>query len=321
MMTKPAYLMTLEEIDRCYPIECTERHQAIRAREHSFAMYDFHGKPILHPNSKEDLLKILSKRDIYVVDSNSLWKKECLAPENSPKAFIICPALSRENPNTEELILNATRSKLGNIFSFGIDASLNCILIDRIDEPFKAVFDILRLRRASKQTPEPIAEVWKGIEIEREKIRDIIRQMFAKMTERGGVPVGTVFMKSGRASDLPPNTDTQVMADAFRIIIKQMRLADDSLYQVSKSQKLSHLCYAALLLEDKQERKDEGTRFEFDCPQYEHVFGDMHIVQTAIYLKASILTKDKKLEQMASYADVKCYHVPQLAPACDQPVL
>jgi hypothetical protein len=312
MMTKPAYLMTLEEIDRCYPIECAERHQAFRAREHSFAMYDFHGKPIPHPNSKEDLLKIISEREIYIVDSNSLWKKECLAHENSQKAFIICPALSRENPNTEDLILNATRSKLGNIFSFGIDASLNFILIDRIDEPFKDVFDILRLRRASKQKPEPTAEVWNGIEIEKDKIRDIIRQMFAKMTERGGVPVGTVFMKSGRAADLPSNTDTQVMADAFKIIIKQMRLADDSLYQVSKSQKLSHLCYATLLLEDKQERKDEGTRFEFDCPQYEHVFGDMHIVQTAIYLKASILTIDKKLEQMASYANVKCYHVPQL---------
>lgn len=199
-MTKPAYLMTLEEIDRCYPIECAERHRAFRAREHSFAMYDFHGKPIPHPNSKEDLLKIIGERDIYVVDSNSLWKKECLAPENSPKAFIICPALARENPNTEELILNATRSKLGNIFSFGIDASLNCILIDRIDEPFKDVFDQQRLRRASKQ-------------------------------------------------------------------------------------------------------------------KYEHVFGDMHIVQTAIYLKASILTKDKKLEQMANYADIKCYHVPQLANA------
>src|ERR1039457_37088 len=120
MMPKPAYLMTLDEIDRCYPIECAGRHQALRAREHSFAMYDFHGKPIPHPNSKEDLLKIISKRDIYVVDSNSVWKKECLAPENSNKAFIICPALSRENPNTEDLILNATRSKLGNIFSFGI---------------------------------------------------------------------------------------------------------------------------------------------------------------------------------------------------------
>jgi hypothetical protein len=76
MMTKPAYLMTLEEIDRCYPIECAERHQAFRAREHSFAMYDFHGKPIPHPNSKEDLLKIISERDLYVVDSNSVWKKE-----------------------------------------------------------------------------------------------------------------------------------------------------------------------------------------------------------------------------------------------------
>ena len=113
-------------------------------------MYDYHGKPIAHPNSKENLLKIISERDIYVVDSNSLWRKECLAPENSKKAFVICPALSRENPNIEDLILNATRSKLRNIFSFGIDAGLNCILIDLIDEPFKDVFDMVRLLHASK---------------------------------------------------------------------------------------------------------------------------------------------------------------------------
>ena len=302
-------MMTVEEIDRAYPIECAERQQAMRAREHSFALYDYHGKQIAHPNIKENLLKIISERDIYIVDSNSLWKKECLAPENSKKAFIICPALAHENPNTKDLILNATRSKLGNIFSFGIDASLNCILIDLIDEPFKDVFDIVKLRQASKQKPVTPQAVWNGIEIEKQKIRDIIRPMLERMISV--VPYGSTFLKSGLAADLPPQSETQVMADAFKIIIRQMRLADDSLYQVAKSQKLALLCYATLLFDDKQERKDEGTRFEFDCPQYENVFGDMHIVQAAIYFKASILTIDKKLEQMASYADLKCHHVPQ----------
>ena len=83
---------------------------------------------------------------------------------------------------------------------------------------------------------------------EKKKIRDIIRPMLEKMI--AVVPLGLKFIQSGRAADLPSYSETQVMADAFKIVIKQMRLADDSLYQVSKSQKLALLCYATLLLED-----------------------------------------------------------------------
>jgi len=318
MMTKPAYLMTMEEIDRCYPKDCAERQQALKAREHSFAMYDFNGKLIPHPNSKENLLEIIGKRDTYVVDSNSDWKKECLAVENGKKAYIISPALARENTNTENLLLEATRSKLGNIFSVGIDANLNCILADRIDEHFRYVFNRLKLREASRGKGETVtkqkAEVWKGIEIEKQKIREILRGMLNRMTELGKLPIGTAFINSGQAADLPSNSETQVMADAFKLIIKQLQLKPESKYHVAKSQKLSHLCYATLLLEDKQERKDEGARFEFDCPQYEHIFGDMHIVQTAIYLSAKIMTKDKGLKQMAGYAAITCCDVPAAAP-------
>src|ERR1051326_9641619 len=42
-----------------------------------------------------------------------------------------------------------------------------------------------------------------------------------------------------------------------------------------------------------------------------HVFGDMHIAGLAIFLGASILTRDRKLTQMAGYAGVKCFHVPR----------
>src|SRR4051812_33738792 len=100
-MTKPAFLMTMEEIDRCYPKDCAERQQALKARNHSFAMYDFNCKSIPHPNSKENLLEIIGKRETYIVDNNSDWKNECLAGTNKEKAFVIPPALAREDPNTE----------------------------------------------------------------------------------------------------------------------------------------------------------------------------------------------------------------------------
>jgi predicted nucleic acid-binding protein len=80
-------------------------------------------------------------------------------------------------------------------------------------------------------------------------------------------------------------------------------------YNKKKSKHAIELCYATLLIEDTEPK---GIRWEFDEPNYEHVFGDMYIVQTAIYLGAKIMTKDRKLSQMASYADIKCCHVPEI---------
>src|ERR1017187_2847563 len=68
--------------------------------------------------------------------------------------------------------------------------------------------------------------------------------------------------------------------------------------------KVNRLCYATLLLEDVEIRK------EFDLPNYENVFGDMYILLTALFLKANILTRDGALTRMAKYANVTCYHVP-----------
>lgn len=314
MAFKPFFTMPKRQVEHILASQSQQdRARILKLLEHSCSMYGFTGKHIPHDFEKEDLLDVIKKRDTYVVDSNSDWKKVCT--ENPDKAFIITPALSRENPNTKDLILHEKRCKLGNIFSFGIDANLGCILIDKIDEVFHYSFDNAKLTEASRGKGETVAkqkaETWTAIEVEKQTIRDIIREMLVRITELSKVPIGTAFINSGRAADLPPNKETQVMADAFKTTIKQLQLIPDSKHHVSKSQKLAHLCYATLLLEDKQERKDEGTRFEFDCPQYEHVFGDMHIVQAAIYLQAKILTRDKTLEQMASYADIRCFHVPQ----------
>jgi hypothetical protein len=80
-------------------------------------------------------------------------------------------------------------------------------------------------------------------------------------------------------------------------------------YNIKKSKLAVELCYATLLVEDTE---PQGIRWEFDESDYEHVFGDMYIVQTAIYLGTKIMTKDRKLSQMASYAGIKCCHVPEV---------
>jgi hypothetical protein len=50
-------------------------------------------------------------------------------------------------------------------------------------------------------------------------------------------------------------------------------------------------------MEDNQPRKLEGTRFELDDLDYHNLFGDMYIMQAAIYLEANIITNARSLNK------------------------
>jgi hypothetical protein len=204
MATKPFFMMSQAEIEKLLPKDPKGREQALKSLEHSFSIYDFAGNHKPHPHEKENLLEVIGQRDAYVIDSNSDWRKLC--KEYPDKAFIITPALSRENPNTKELILEATRSKLGNLFSVGIDASLECVLVDRIDEQFRHCFDNPKLSEASRGKGEIVKKqkvaIWKTIEQEKKLIRDHIKLAFLVL--RGlNSPIVSAFLASGNASDLP----------------------------------------------------------------------------------------------------------------------
>lgn len=273
-----------------------DREQALNALQHSCSFYDEVGNHLPHDYEKENLLEVIDQRDSYIIDNSSEWRKGCLLPENRDKAFIISPSLSRENPNTKDLILDKTRCRLGNIFSVGIlpmpDGSFR-IMVDRIDEHFRHTFNNAKLTQASKGKGPTVAQqkkiIWEIIETEKNGIRPLI--------------------EARRAADLPPPDQIRVKIETFKSEIK--RLAPECKHNISKAKKLVMLCYATLLMEDSQPKQNEGPRYEFDLPQYEHVFGDMYVVQTAIYLCAKILTKDGPQTQMAGYAGIKCFHVPR----------
>ena len=137
-----------------------DRERMEKGLKNSRTLYNLSGEHIPHDFEKENLRDVISQRDTYVVDSNSDWKKEC--KEHLDKAFIVSPSLARENPNTRDLILEATRSKLGNIFSVGIDARLNCVLVERIDEYFQYELNIPKLSEASREKGETFAKQKNG---------------------------------------------------------------------------------------------------------------------------------------------------------------
>lgn len=137
-------------------------------------------------------------------------------------------------------------------------------------------------------------------------IRDHIRLAFLFSAPLDSA-ISLSFIDSGKASDLPSPDKIKKTIDVLKGDIRRRLPACK--HDIGKSKRAVEVCYATLLIEDTE---PEGIRFEFDEPNYENIFGDMYFVQTAIYLGAKIMTKDRKLDQMASYAGIKCFHVPSL---------
>jgi hypothetical protein len=310
MAVKPFVTMSKEQVAEILAKESPQgRERILKILEHSCSMYDFLGNHIPHPYEKEDLLEVIRKRETYVVDSNSEWKKEC--KNNLDKAFIITPALSREQQNTKELILDEARAELGNIFSVGIIltpgyAFPGYVLIDRIDKHFGYAFDNDKLTQASKGKGQIVAnqkeEHRRQIEYEKEQIRFQVGLELLCSVNSGQPPVSKAFWDSGKACDLPPPDQMRYATDTLKARIK--RRLPECKYSVNKSKTIVEMCHRTLLLEDIQ------IRSEFDDQKRENVFGDMYILLGAIYLGANIMTKDIRLTKMAGYAGIKCCHVP-----------
>jgi hypothetical protein len=305
MEAKPFFMRTREEIEQILPADSAQREQALKSLEHSFSLYDYDGNHKPHPYEKENLLEVIGRREMYVVDNNSPWQSECKS--HLDKAFIISAALSREHPSTKALILDATRSELGNLFAFGCYANVARVHIDRIDSSFGHVFDMRKLEKASDKSGEAFAKQKAQEKINNEHDKTAIQNhLWLELLFAASRGIKTDFMLSGKASDLP-NRDS-IHEIISRIQADIQRRLPTCKHNLKNTKNVVERCYAKLLLEDRK------TRNDFDRPDYDNVFGDMYIVSAAIYLGANLLTADNGLKQMASYAGIKCFkQVPKLA--------
>jgi hypothetical protein len=302
MEIKPSVTLTKEQVEEILAKESPERREQIRKMlEHSCSFYDFSGKHLSHPYEKDNLLELISQRETYIVDNNSPWKSEC--KKHLKKAFIITSALSREHPNTIALILDATRSNLGNIFAFGCYASKGIVHIDKIDTSFRHVFDMQKLEQASAKEGDgfakQVAQERINNEHDRAAIRNHVSIELLFLSVLGKIPLKTDFMQTGKASDLPNPNSLQEMISRIQADI-QRRLPKCK-HNLKNTKNTVERCYVKLLLEDRK------TRYDFDRLNYDNVFGDMYIVSAAIYFGAHILTEDKGLKRMASYAGINCF--------------
>lgn len=287
-------MMPRQMVEKILPtLSPQDREQALKCLEHSCSFYDQIGNHIPHDYEKEKLLEVIAQRDCYVIDNNSSWQKEYSKPENHNKAFIISPALAREYDNSNSLLLD-DRHKYGNLFSVGIfilDSGQPMIMVDRLDEAMRYTFNLPALKEASRRKGQSYlgeaANFRRNMELVKRDIREALNIQ--------------------NASELQPPNDPHLtmVAGYLKQFIQQT--AAQCRHNFPVARRVSNLCHAVLLIEDTEIRK------EFDMPvqDYPNVFGDMFILLTALLLKAKILTHDKGLIRMASYANIVCHHVPR----------
>ena len=276
------------------PQDPQQRALFMKACEHSISRYDVYGNHKPLPFEKENLLQVIDQKKTFVVDNNSAWQRECKA--HPDKAFIICAALSREQPNTEKLILSAALNTLGNLFTVGYYPPSGFVHIDRVDEPYVYAFNQSTLSKTNDNN-DPISIRLKAmdklsIEHDKQRIRDYLSQTLAQDNS-----LNSRFNHTGKANDLPTPNQVQNVLGRLKDYIKT--LLPQCKYNFEHSTDVANYCYTALLLAKRP------IRNEFDLPDYPNVFGDLTILGIAIYLQAHILTHDDNLKRMAEFADIK----------------
>lgn len=295
MQVFPPFMWTRSEIERSFPVGSAEREQAIKSLEHSYTMYDYYGKHIPHINERENLLDEIRKRDAYIIDTNSVYKDRLI--QHTTKAFIITATLSRELPKPDKLIFDERLYGLGNIFQVGPISNWGRVFIDRIDEPFRHVFDMQKFDDGLNKESNLFAQQKRQHSINNAIGKDeIITDIWVLFLS----PIGkhSKFLHSARACDLPrPDTIREIIE---KLVLEVKQLLPNCRYNLLKSVVAARKSYQALLLKDKK------IRTGFDDPQYVNVLGDMHLVGMAIYLGAKIMTEDVRLIEMANYAGIEC---------------
>ncbi len=291
MTGEEQYRKVLSEYEQFLNTLTEEARRTIAEHAVSFCKLD--GEYLPMPHEKENLFEVVSQRERYVVDTNSNWQAESARPENRDKAFILGQTIIDEQDNMRGLLFGP-KVKLHNrnIFVLSVfhasDPSIgNVMMLERLDAHYASVFDETSLREGSK--PRKERKDAKSLEYQRqfkagvEHERQVILLLLGKIKE---------------ISELPVPKELKPMRARFLAFIRKEspECSGDYLRAVG----VARYCYALLLAEVRK------MRTEFSKRDYLNVFGDTRIIQNALFLQAEILSGDRPLKRMASYAGLNC---------------
>ncbi len=257
--------------------------------KHSVSHCTLEGRRLLvNPMQTEDLFEVIAGMVRFIVDTNSNWKAESRAPENKGVAFILGKTVTMEEDNLKSLYFSQKVDiSNNNLFHLGLEelGGNTLVVLERLDKPYALIFDQRKLVEESMPRAQRTDPEFQS----RQR-----RQLLAVDEERRCI-LDLLHVK--RIGDLPlRNKIEAVEAEILEFVRDRAPLCR---YDWWRSVEVARRCYALLLIQKG------GIRTEFADPAYRHVFGDVTLVQNALFLRAGILSNDHAPKRMAGYTGLR----------------
>lgn len=258
-------------------------------KKHAITFLTFYGKEKL--STQENLFEVIQKFERrFVVDNHIDWFGLSGAPENSKTAFILGTTADRESSPLRLLLENKSgKPKVRhNVFMFGMKSPAQedilaghltpLLVISRLDEYAAAVLNMDGIRKFDQ--PGGDKARWSSSESiadEKDKILSLLSIKRIKEIER-----------------MP---DWQMKDEQLSLSIECQK--SGCFKRFWESNEVARLAYARLLLGRKSVSRK--TRAEFACPNNPNVFGDLHLIQNALFFNAGFASNDKAVMTMARF--------------------
>lgn len=267
-------------------------------KKHAITFLTFVGKEMLSTQRNLfDAIQSFERR--VVVDNHIDWFGLSGLPENSNTAFILGTTTDRESSPLNLLLedLSGKPKVRKNVFMFGMKSPTHedilaghrtpLLVISQFDEYATTILDMDGIRKFDQPGGEK--SKWdssRSINDEKQKILDLLEIK----------NVG----ETARLKDIKP------LDGKLRLSIEQQR--SKCFKRFWESNDVARLAYCRLLLgKDRESRK---ARKEFEAEHYPNVFGDLHLMQNALFFNAGCASDDKAVRKMAAFCGIERLEMP-----------
>jgi len=257
--------------------------------KHAITFLSFYGKEKL--STQENLFEVIQKfEQRFVVDNHINWFELSGIPENSKTAFIVGTTADKESSPLRLLLEDASgKPKIRkNVFLFGMKSPnpddilaghrTPFLIISRLDDYATEVLDIKSLRKFDQ--PDGDKAKWntsKSIAEEKEKV--------------------LLLLAGNRIEEVQQIQNRREKDEELRLSTEHKKA--ECFKRFWESNDVARIAYARLLLTSPKARN------EFANSNYPNVFGDLHLIQNALFFNAGFASNDKAVRTMARFCGLQ----------------
>jgi hypothetical protein len=259
-------------------------------KNHAITFLSLDGEEML--STQENLFELIQRSNgRFVIDNNIPWFKLSKMPEHVDSAFVLGTTLDHESSPPRLLLEDSCGNPkiCQNVFQFGMKTeviangnAIRYLIISRLDAHSTVSLNMNLLRQIDH--PCGGSTNWnrtKSIAEEKEKILSLLS-----------------IKRIEQVTQLP---DRQTKDEHLRLCIERKK--PESFKRFWGSDDVARFAYCRLLLE--WDRISKEARKEFADANYPNVFGDLHLIQNALFFNAGLASHDKAVKRMATFCGLR----------------